>query len=444
MILEQRRSLRPLQCQTVRCTKWVGVEVGSIIRTVDASLRSPVALLGLILGLSLSVASSLAQDVRPERASASASWLVLDDAAPALREPREGARRRGTVRVNTRLPNLGLVRGSGCPGESWARVGPQLYICAEHVRASRLPPAGESIPRVAEGEILPRRYAFVRYDGTRAYRHPNDAFVDRFEETYGEGFGLVVTERRDVRDVSFLKTRRGLWVEADSLGFARGSTFAGREIAEGEAGDLGWVLPRHANVHARAGGRVTGYLGRREVVHIASTRRGWVELARGGFMRERDVAHMTEAPRPSELGDDERWIDVDVDEQVLTVYEGARPVFATLVSTGRADRAHATPLGEFHIWAKLAFSDMTNLARAHVRRNYAIEAVPWVQYFERANGLHAAFWHDDFGHRHSHGCVNLSPRDARRLFDLTSPALPVGWKAILPETADHPTLVRVR
>ena len=67
-----------------------------------------------------------------------------------------------------------------------------------------------------------------------------------------------------------------------------------------------------------------------------------------------------------------------------------------------------------------------------------------MQYFERANGLHAAFWHDDFGHRHSHGCVNLSPRDARRLFGLTSPALPVGWKAILPEDADHPTLVRVR
>ena len=151
---------------------------------------------------------------------------------------------------------------------------------------------------------------------------------------------------------------------------------SGLEIAEGEAGDLGWVLPRHANVYARAGGRVTARLGRREVVHVVSTRRRWVELRRGGFMRERDVAHMTAAPRPSDVRDDERWLDVDVDEQVLTVYEGERPVFATLVSTGRADAEHATPLGEFHIWAKLAFSDMTNLARANVRRNYAIEAVP--------------------------------------------------------------------
>jgi len=414
---------------------------------VSFSLRTCVLLASLGLGVGLWLASGLAQDAiaTPRTpAAASGSWLVLDDAAPVLREPREGARRRGTVRVNTRVPNLGVVRGAGCPGGTWARVGPQLYLCAEHVRASSLPPAGESIPRVADGEILPRRYAFVRYDGTRAYRDPIDAFMDRYEETYGEGFGLVVTERRELRDSAFLETRRGLWVEEESLTLARGSSFAGREIAEGEASDLGWVLANDARVYARPGGHVTAHVGRREVVHVASTTRDWVERVGGGFLRERDVAHMTPAPLPADVQGDERWIDVDVDQQVLTVFAGARPVFATLVSTGLPDPNHATPVGEFHIWAKLAFSDMTNLAQTDVRRNYAIEAVPWVQYFEHANGLHAAFWHDDFGHRRSHGCVNLSPRDARRLFDMTSPALPVGWKAILPEEADRPTLVQVR
>jgi hypothetical protein len=59
-------------------------------------------------------------------------------------------------------------------------------------------------------------------------------------------------------------------------------------------------------------------------------------------------------------------------------------------------------------------------------------------------GLHAAFWHDDFGHARSHGCVNLSPRDAARLFAWTTPDLPIGWDAIL--TTEHRlgTIVRVR
>lgn len=161
-------------------------------------------------------------------------------------------------------------------------------------------------------------------------------------------------------------------------------------------------------------------------------------------MRDRDLARATPSERPEEVREDERWLDVSVDEQVLVAYEGSRPVFATLVSTGRESRAHATPLGTFRVWVKLAFSDMDNLQRDDVERNYAIESVPWVQYFEGANGLHAAFWHDDFGQRRSHGCVNLAPRDARRIFDFTGPALPIGWEAILPTPDDRATLVQVR
>ena len=93
---------------------------------------------------------------------------------------------------------------------------------------------------------------------------------------------------------------------------------------------------------------------------------------------------------------------------------------------------------------KLAYSDMDNLERDDVSENYALERVPWVQYFEGANGLHAAFWHDDFGRRKSHGCVNLSPRDARTLFDFTEPALPTGWTAIFPQPDTPATIVRVR
>ena len=64
--------------------------------------------------------------------------------------------------------------------------------------------------------------------------------------------------------------------------------------------------------------------------------------------------------------------------------------------------------------------------------------------FAEGVGLHAAFWHDDFGHPRSHGCVNLSPRDARRLFAWTTPELPPGWDAILTTESQPGTIVRVR
>jgi hypothetical protein len=161
-------------------------------------------------------------------------------------------------------------------------------------------------------------------------------------------------------------------------------------------------------------------------------------------MRDRHVARATRAEPPDELEPGARWLDLDVDEQVLVAWKGTTPVYATLVSSGRPTPNRRTPRGVFRIWVKLAYSDMDDLERTDVTSNYSMEQVPWVQYFEGANGLHAAFWHDDFGHRRSHGCVNLSPRDARWLFRFTRPRLPRGWSAILPAKEQKGTLVRVR
>jgi lipoprotein-anchoring transpeptidase ErfK/SrfK len=67
-----------------------------------------------------------------------------------------------------------------------------------------------------------------------------------------------------------------------------------------------------------------------------------------------------------------------------------------------------------------------------------------VMYFERGYGLHGTFWHRQFGAKHSHGCVNLTPLDAERLFGWTSPSLPPGWTAALPTSYEPGTLIRVR
>ena len=93
---------------------------------------------------------------------------------------------------------------------------------------------------------------------------------------------------------------------------------------------------------------------------------------------------------------------------------------------------------------KLDYTDMDDIERTDIPKNYSIQDVPWVQFFKGSYGFHAAFWHNDFGRRRSHGCINLSPTDARYLFHFTQPILPPGWNAILPIPEDHPTTIQVR
>ena len=74
-------------------------------------------------------------------------------------------------------------------------------------------------------------------------------------------------------------------------------------------------------------------------------------------------------------------------------------MFAALVSSGRGAEGSEqfTPRGEHRVWVKLRSSDMDNLENVEARENYAIQAVPWVMYFERGYGLHGTFWHRAFG-----------------------------------------------
>ena len=166
-------------------------------------------------------------------------------------------------------------------------------------------------------------------------------------------------------------------------------------------------------------------------------------------MLARDLAHPTLAPPPGEVtgaASGERWIDVHLASQTLVAYEGSRAVFATVVSTGRA--GNVTPKGTFRIWVKLRSTTMSNAddpaETTDEAATYSIEDVPWVQFFSNGVALHGAFWHRQFGRPHSHGCVNLAPLDALRLFEWTGPRLPRGWDAVFPTTAEPATIVKVR
>lgn len=124
-----------------------------------------------------------------------------------------------------------------------------------------------------------------------------------------------------------------------------------------------------------------------------------------------------------------KWIDISIKKQLLVAYEGRRPVFATLVSTGRGgmgdpETTLATPRGVFHIKAKHVSGTMDGTPGVD---SYDLRDVPYIQYFHEGYALHGAFWHNDFGKVRSHGCVNLAPADAAWLFEWTYPVVPAEW-----------------
>ncbi len=107
----------------------------------------------------------------------------------------------------------------------------------------------------------------------------------------------------------------------------------------------------------------------------------------------------------------------------LVAFEGDKPVFATIISSGRHDddpaKDHHTRPGEFRIREKHISATMDNDTATD--GPYSIEDVPWIMYFDGSTALHGAFWHSRFGHERSHGCVNMTPHDAHELFGWVGP-----------------------
>jgi hypothetical protein len=167
--------------------------------------------------------------------------------------------------------------------------------------------------------------------------------------------------------------------------------------------------------------------------HYAETDEGW-------WMRENEGTVARPGPVPTDLKPGEKWIDVNLKTQTLVAFEGDKPVYATLVSTGRMDdevkeKDHRTKPGVFRIREKHIAATMDGDVASD--GPYSIEDVPWIMYFNGSIALHGAFWHQNFGHVQSHGCVNLSPIDAKTLFGWTDPQLPLGWHGVM-ATEDHP------
>ena len=264
----------------------------------------------------------------------------------------------------------------------------------------------------------------ARTDGPRAgefSRHNGVSFVDTLLWE-GRRYNLSVDLRL---------------MPADRFRPIKGSDFHGFRIPEEAQPPFSIVKSQRAKKLEDRSGRLVGQekLEWRSIVKLTGRQRiqkerRYDELEGGGWIAEDDLAHVEAAKKmPGWANDGEKWIDINVRNQVLVAYEGTKPVYATLVSTGEAGlddpaTTRATKRGIFRIHTKYLTSTMDSRV---VGEEFELRDVPYVQYFTEGYALHAAYWHDVFGQPKSHGCINLAPEDARRLFFWTGPEVPPGW-----------------
>lgn len=160
----------------------------------------------------------------------------------------------------------------------------------------------------------------------------------------------------------------------------------------------------------------------------------FLQTRRGEWVRDERLIQVPPLrTRPAWATEGRTWLDVSILRQTLIAYEGTRPVYVTLVSTGidgldDPEQTHATVRGQFLVHTKHVSVTMDG---DEVGDEFDLRDVPWVQYFTAGYALHAAYWHDGFGTPRSHGCINLSPIDAAWLFEWTDPPVPERWHGAL-------------
>ncbi len=267
--------------------------------------------------------------------------------------------------------------------------------------------------------------------------------------------GLVIDRMKPRTGYSFLQTfvfegrRYGLTTDlrvmpTDRLRPIRGSEHKGVEIGKDVALPFAFVRREDARfwLYQRSGDKLidAGVAPYWAAVELTGKqqffrKRLHFETKDGKWLSDRDASRLDPAKRMPAWGKNgEKWIDVNLTKQTIVLYEGTKPVYATMVSTGEAgleDPKHttATKRGIFRIHTKHIAATMSS---DEIGEEFELRDVPYVQYFDKEGyALHGAYWHDRFGVPKSHGCINLTPEDARRVFYWTEPQVPTGWHGVL-------------
>ncbi len=385
------------------------------------------------------------------------SKLLPDRTAPL---PYGYATSNGTTPLSARVPTKAQQE----------KVEPNLEAHLARVAALRAKTEPDKLPPVSALPISPIP-SFL--EGNAAAPNVLGGTIPKGAVTIGSAWNkmrLSLLSAFESEGRLFYLTTEHRVVPADRMRAARLADFRGVELAkEGEPGEhlpMLWVRWKPARVYRLDGGKVVetehtlpfqahaSIAGKNRtiggVVYHELLSASFGSGSEGGsgtgtatyLVKTSEVTRVDAATQlPYLVGPDDPWIEVAIQRQSLVLYRGLRPVFVTLVSTGvdgveEWQTTRATPRGHFRIHSKHLTRRMAGEEHPPWKEGeqpdprYQIDDVPYVQYFQGGYALHAAFWHDAFGQPKSHGCINLSPRDALWLFGQTEPKLPDGWHGV--------------
>ncbi|MEO8705613.1 MAG: L,D-transpeptidase family protein [Kofleriaceae bacterium] len=400
-------------------------------------------------------------------------------------EPGDSAKRIGTVAIDTRVGWVRTEKAKGCT-KPWVEIRPRGWICGDYVKASTKAPFGREVPQLDRGELVPGVYGKVTAPNsvTFTYEKPREDRPKRRGKEKEKAKGPV-TSTRDVDPkagpklvesrplVGSVNVRQYEEVTVDNkvywrisqkdpefvlrqaISQHRPSLYIGARLSD----DTGWGVPiafvwprvigwqQTSTTNKPLGGGVVRQIWMRTPIPIFETATDKANkpiayrIGESEWIAAVDTRVFQPSPPPALLEKGERWIDVDLDSQILVAFEGELPVYSTMISTGAKDTP--TETGLYRMWLKESEADMKGL---NGEDPYSVATVPWTQFFspEKGLALHTAYWHDQFGTRRSHGCVNLAPRDARWLYFWSDPQVPPGWTMAAGVVEAPGSIVRVR
>jgi hypothetical protein len=190
---------------------------------------------------------------------------------------------------------------------------------------------------------------------------------------------------------------------------------------------FGWVLtylsPGPVETKRTPGWGVQDYTGhvlsQQEVIQVFDEQNvngeDWYLIGPDEWVYHKVVARVLPNTTPPEGVTGDRWIEINLYEQTIAVYENRQLIFATLIASGV--EPFWTQPGLFPIYQKIASTPMRGSFEADHSDAYYLEDVPWTMYFDEARALHGAYWRTQLGFPQSHGCVNLTVGDSRWLYD---------------------------
>lgn len=253
----------------------------------------------------------------------------------------------------------------------------------------------------------------------------------------GELLYVSFTTRVDINGGHYVLAGSGGWMRASPAAYM---SFQGLIFGEKPATSFGWIVeqtrPKMAPDYFAPEAEV--FLPRESIVQIFEVRQvdtlKYYMIGLNQWVERRYIREITYNPQPPEGVDNNRWIEINLYQQTISVYENNELVFATLIASG-IDPYFTRP-GLFQIYEKIPAETMSGAFAADLSDYYYLEDVPWTMYFDQKRAIHGAYWRAWLGYPQSHGCVNLSVGDARWIYEWAKEG---DWVYVWDPTGETPT-----